>query len=470
MTNTRAATLRRVLEELGLVSLYQSTLDVKILCLQRFVRLFAYGASTLVLVSFLRELNISPTHIGLFMTLTLAGDVAISFILAVFADGVGRRSILALGAILMVGSGVAFALCSDYWVLLAAAILGVVSPSGNEVGPFRAIEESVVAHLTDAAKRSDVYAWYSLSGSLGTAFGMMTCGWVIQRLNDSLSWEPVEIYRLVFYGYAAAGILKTILVFMLSDAVELEPRPRNDTPAPSAANGDETAPLIPGDRSQEESTRKHPKRTWLPNISKQSVSVASTLCLLFALDSFASGIASMSWITYFFKSRYNIKEGKLGSLFFVTSIIAAASMLVASSLAKRFGDVKTMVFTHLPSAIFLALIPVPGEVHGSIVFLILRSCTQSMDVAPRSAFLAAILLPEERTVVMGLVNVAKTTSQTLGPLITGVLADSNALWVAFIVAGSLKACYDLGLLALFKNHERDRAHEVRDDQEARHAG
>ena len=110
-----------------------------------------------------------------------------------------------------------------------------------------------------------------------------------------------------------------------------------------------------------------------------------------------------------------------------------------------------MVFTHLPSAIFLALIPVPGTLAGSIVFLILRACTQSMDVAPRSAFLAAIILPQERTAVLGLINVTKTLSQSLGPSITGLLDGAGLLWVSFICAGSLKACYDLGLLALFNN-------------------
>lgn len=115
-----------------------------------------------------------------------------------------------------------------------------------------------------------------------------------------------------------------------------------------------------------------------------------------------------------------------------------------------------MVFTHLPSAIFLALIPIPNEVHWSIAFLVLRAFTQSMDTVPRSAFLAALLLPQERTRVLGLINVAKTTSQSIGPLITGLLADSNLFWVSFVCAGSLKAIYDIVLLILFKNHEQDR--------------
>lgn len=117
-----------VLRELGLTSLYTSGRNVHILCLQRFIRLFAYGASTLILVSLLQQLSISRTRIGLFMTLTLAGDVIISFFLALFADRLGRRAVLILGASLMAGSGLVFATQSNYWVLLAAAVLGVISP------------------------------------------------------------------------------------------------------------------------------------------------------------------------------------------------------------------------------------------------------------------------------------------------------------------------------------------------------
>lgn len=127
-----------------------------------------------------------------------------------------------------------------------------------------------------------------------------------------------------------------------------------------------------------------------------------------------------------------------------------------------------MVFTHLPSAVFLALIPIPDEVHLSIMFLVLRACTQSMDVAPRSAFLAAILKPSERTAVMGLINVVKTTSQSCGPLLTGILADHNVFWVAFVCAGSLKACYDLGFLFLFKNHEAAKTSSVSDEERQEH--
>jgi sugar phosphate permease len=117
-----------------------------------------------------------------------------------------------------------------------------------------------------------------------------------------------------------------------------------------------------------------------------------------------------------------------------------------------------MVFTHLPSAIFLAFIGIPNTLPFAMMFLVLRACTQSMDVAPRSAFLAAVVLPNERTAVMGFINVVKTSAQSLGPFITGVLADHKLFWVAFVAAGSLKATYDLGMLAVFAGHK---THEER---------
>ncbi|KAK3937864.1 MFS general substrate transporter [Diplogelasinospora grovesii] len=468
----RRGYLTRAAEELGLAALYHCPRDVKLLCLQRFVRLFAYGGSTLVLVAYLEALGISKTRIGLFMTLTLAGDVCISFLLTLFADGIGRKAILALGAALMAGSGVVFALFEDYWVLLAAAVFGVISPSGNEIGPFRAIEESIVAHLTTSASRGDVYAWYSLIGTAGTAFGMVTTGWVIHALQGG-QWVLVDAYRAVFVGYAVLGVVKLLFTLMLSGKVESEKKQ-----AQGQQQTGERAPLLSGGNgdnnggASEDDQVKHRRSGWrtlLPEISRESRLVMVNLCILFALDSFASGLAPLSWVAYFFRSRYNLEEGKLGSVFFVTSIISAASMLLASALAKRFGNVNTMVFTHLPSAIFLALIPIPNEVHWSLLFLVLRACTQSMDVAPRSAFLAAIVLPAERTAIMGLVNVVKTSAQSLGPTLTGLLADRGLFWVAFVCAGSLKGCYDLGLLAVFKGHEREKAERERLEAERRAA-
>lgn len=144
-----------------------------------------------------------------------------------------------------------------------------------------------------------------------------------------------------------------------------------------------------------------------------------------------------------------MSDGELGSLFSGTSIIQAVSMLVASSIAKRFGNVKTMVFTHLPSGIFLALLSIPNSLPIAMIFLIGRACLQTMDVAPRSAFLAHALPAEQRTAIMGTINVVKTTASSLAPLLTGLLSSQGKLWVSFVLAGCLKISYDIGMLITF---------------------
>ncbi|PWY85095.1 MFS transporter [Aspergillus heteromorphus CBS 117.55] len=451
----------KILTELGLRSVWQSPRDVKLLCAQRFVRLFAYGGSTLILASYLSALDIADERIGLFMTLTLIGDVAISFLLTLFADAMGRRAVLALGSALMVGSGLVFGTVGNYWILLAAAVFGVISPSGNEIGPFRAVEESTLAHLTPHERLSDIFAWYSLIGNAGTALGMMTGGWAINLLQVTRGWAYIPACRVIFFAYAAIGALKFLLSISQSSAVEAGEKKRKKkkkkkkTASRHSGEG-ETQPLLGDQASNPTSERQETQKKSLLSFLGDAdlVSLVIRLAILFGLDSFASGLASLSWMTYFFKGKFSLSEGTLGSIFFTTSLISAASVLVASSIAKRIGNVKTMVFTHLPSAVCLALIPVPGALPLALTFLILRSCTQTMDVAPRSAFLAAALPSDRRTAIMGSINVVKTCTQSLGPLLTGVLADRGLFGLSFTIAGILKATYDLGMLLSFAGKEK----------------
>ncbi|KAL4972453.1 major facilitator superfamily domain-containing protein [Aspergillus desertorum] len=451
--------LHATLEELGLLSLWHSPLDTKLLVAQRFVRLFAYGGSTLILASYLSALDISDDRIGLFMTLTLVGDVAISFVLTLFADAMGRRAVLALGSALMVGSGLVFALSGNYWWLLAAAVLGVISPSGNEIGPFKAVEESTLAHLTPREFLRDILLWYSLFGTAGTALGVMASGWAINLLKSERGWKYIPACRTIFAAYAAIGALKFVLSVALSQKVEADVK--TSKTKQHQQRSDETRPLL-GDRTKTIETQNPVQKSFFSFLGERDlVSLVVRLFILFGLDSFASGLASLSWMTYFFKRKFSLPEGTLGSIFFTTSIIAAISMLLASSIAKRIGNIKTMVFTHLPSAICLALIPL-FDLPIAIALLILRACSQNMDVAPRSAFLAAALPADKRTAIMGAINVVKTSTQSVGPLITGVLADRGVFGASFTLAGVLKCVYDLGILVSFLSLERERA---RDDQD-----
>ncbi|CRG88703.1 putative membrane protein YJR124C [Talaromyces islandicus] len=454
--------LAAVLDEIGLAPLWRSPLDTKLLCAQRFVRLFAYGGSTLVLASYLSALDISDDRIGLFMTLTLVGDVLISFFLTLFADAVGRKAVLLLGSALMCVSGLVFALSGNYWLLLVAAVFGVISPNGNEIGPFRAVEESTIAHITSNENMSDILTWYLLFGSAGTALGMMVCGWTMTLLQETKGWDFVAACRVVFLIYAAVGAVKFLLTAGLSKSVEAAKKEKQQPREQPSNEGQpsETEPLLDSEPETQPTAGARRSIPFLPGVEAQFVGLVTSVILLFALDSFASGLASLTWVTYFFRRKFGVAESRLGSLFSGTSIIQALSMLVASSIAKRFGNVKTMVFTHLPSTLCLAMIPIPSSLPIAMIFVILRACTQNMDVAPRSAFLATALPPDQRTAIMGTINVAKTSASSVAPLLTGLLAGRGLFWVSFVAAGALKASYDIGMLVTFGDTDRKMREEA----------
>lgn len=449
-------------DEVGLLHLIRSPRDTKVLLLQRLVRFLGYGSTTLILVLFLRALDVDETRIGLFMTLTLFGDVLISLVLTIIADGFGRRKMLALGAALMTVSGCVFAVSSSYWVLLAAAILGVISPNGNEIGPFRAIEESTLAHLTMRDERTGVLAWYGVAGYTGASLGVLLCGWMTRGVQDGWGWSALDSYRLVFWAYAVFGAVKLLLCLLLTSRCEPELVAVSQA---VVASEDETQPLLSngatvpnggqaGAEAAQEGKQEKPSllTRLLPKLSKESASLVWKLCLLFAMDSIASGLTPASWTTYFFHQKFHMNEGRLGTLFFVANVLSTFSNFAAAPLARRIGLIKTMVFTHVPASIALALIPIPSNVVIAVALLAFRYSTNSMDQAPRQAFLAAAVLPGERTAVMGTVNVVKTLSQSVGPVITGLLVRKSLFWVAFIMAGSLKLLYDVFMLAMFLGH------------------
>ncbi|CAK7275471.1 hypothetical protein SEPCBS119000_006709 [Sporothrix epigloea] len=389
--------------------------------------------------------------------MTLLGDAVISLVLTAITDRVGRRRILSVGSLLMAGSGVIFALSGNFWILLLASIVGVISPSGNEIGPFRAVEESVLAQLTPSAQRPDMFTWYALFGTAGTALGSLFSGCIVQILQGRDGDNKVA-YRVIFIIYALLGGAMFLMALSLSPAVEMPPA----QPAPTSETcpGEESALLSGAARSDiiecphqippTKPTSVQSIRSLLPSISKESRNILFRLILLFALDSFASGMATPSWITYFFITVHSLPPAILGTLFLVTNILGSLSNLLALPLSRRLGPLKTMVFTHLPSAFLLALVPVPPPSSFgtplAMSLLALRACTQNMDQAPRQAFLTAVVLPAERTAVMGVVNTVKSLVQAGGVGLAGTLAGRQQWLLLLGGAGALKASYDLLLL------------------------
>lgn len=287
---------------------------------------------------------------------------------------------------------------------------------------------------------------------------------MVQKLQRLDGWTSTDAYGVMFTVYAALGLVNFMIpLILLSPCCELAPA-KPQRPKTSRYYSTETTRLLADFQPSEVETIQQtatatPRKSIFPSISPSSQATLIRLCLLFALEAFASGIISGSWIAYFFTTKFALPPGALGTLFFTTNIISSVSILLAAPVAKRIGVIKTMVFTHLPSAIFLALVPLTDSVGVSMLFLVLRSCTMSMDQAPREAFLTAVVLPEERTATMGVLNAVKTLSQSVGPSVTGALAQNGMLWVCFVVAGTLKVSYDLGLLKMFVGFQGKDEHE-----------
>lgn len=457
-----ALTLQKVSAELGLETIIGAPRDLHLLFLTRFLRMAAYGGVALVMALFFAALQFSEARIGLFMTFTLLGDVALSLLLTLVADAAGRRRILLLGCVCMAVAGVVFATASNYWVLLFAAVIGVISVSGNEIGPFRAVEESVLAGLVDEHGRSDVFAWYVVIGTLGSALGLAGTGWMVEGLKGR-GWTELESFRVVFWVYGAIGLMKAAVTTILSKKCEVNGG--KDGYVPVAGQEADPTGSPDDDDDDDENERNQPsaplaaKTNSKPKMGFASLSMKTRwtllrLCALFAVDSLASGMVPYSLINFYLDRKFHMPKNSLGDIMSVVWIMASIGNVFASAISKRIGLIKTMVFTHLPSAIFLAMLPAASTVWFTIFLLVARGTLSSMDQAPRSAFLSKVVSAEERTAVMGIVNVVKTLSQSGGPTFTGILAGNQRFWIAFVVAGTLKASYDLGLMTFFLKVER----------------
>lgn len=385
----------------------------------RVARMFAYGFLSVVLVLYLAQAGLSEPQIGVLLTLTLLGDTAISLWITTNADRLGRRRMLVAGAALMLIAGVPFALTHDFWVLLIAATIGVISPSGKEVGPFLAIEQAALAQVVPTERRTGVFAWYNLVASFATAFGALAGGGLAQALQNG-GFVPLDSYRAVIAGYAIAGALLGLLFTGLSAAVEVSPSAR----VPAAAG-----------------------RLGL----HRSRGVVFKLSALFSLDAFAGGFIIESIVAYWFHQRFGVPPGVLGAIFFGTNLLAGVSALLASRLAARFGLINTMVFTHMPSNVLLMLVPLMPALPPAIAMLLLRSSISQMDVPTRQSYTMSIVEPDERSAAAGVTGIARTTGASLAPIFAAPLVGNPALaGVPFFVAGGLKLVYDLLLYRGFR--------------------
>ncbi len=391
--------------------------DGRVLFATRILRTFGYGFLSVVLVLYLAALGMDDLHIGLLLTLTLIGDAAISLWLTTRADAMGRRRVLRIGSWLVALAGAAFVATGDFWVLVAAATIGVISVNGGEVGPFQAVEQASLSHILPDRERTRVFGWYSLIGSFAAAVGALAAGLLVGGLRAA-AFSALDSYRAVVLGYAVVGILLAIAFGRLSQRVELE------TKSPSTIAG---------------RLGLHRSRATVLRFSG-----------LFAIDSFGGGLVSQSLVAYWFNLRYGAQPELLGAIFFVANILAGFSALVAARLAARIGLVRTMVFTHLPSNLLLILLPLMPTLPLAALALFLRFSLSQMDVPARQSYIVAVVDPDERSAAAGVAGIARSVGSAPAPLIAAPLLGIPGLsGVPFFIGGGLKILYDLLFYRLF---------------------
>jgi MFS family permease len=458
--------------EFGIKSVKDTGRDAWLIILTRCSRMFAYGTNSLVLALFFSALKFSDSAIGLFMSLTLIGDLLLSLGLTLVADRLGRRRILLAGSVLMVLSGAIFAFFENYWVLLFAAVVGVISATGSDFGPFRAIEESTLSHLTTPDTRADVLAWYVTTASLGSAIGTEVAGRIVEFLQHRDGWTTVDAYHQVFSVYTAMGLFNIVLTLLLSRDCELHKQsteteesevlldemdtndstsPRNDHP-----NSPRSRPVVV------EEPQNLKSKSIFAQISRKTLLVMVKLWFLLCVDSLADGMTGYSLTIYYLDQKFDLPKSTLGDITSISYILSSCSSIFAGPLSRRLGLINTMVFTHLPSSTAVLLFPLPNGIYLTVALFFIRTALNNMDQAPRSAFIAAVVKPEERTAVMGITSMLRTLAATAGPSVTGLLAGNDRFWIAFVAAGALRICYDLGLFAMFVNmklHEHEEKHE-----------
>jgi MFS family permease len=395
--------------------------DVVLLFSARSVRLFAYGALSVVLALYLHEAGLTGAQIGLLFTFTLAGDAGITLWITTTADRIGRKRMLLLGAGLMILAGVVFSLTGNPVLLMIAGVIGVISPSGHEIGPFLSLEQAALSQLLPSEERTRAFARYNLAGSLAAAAGALAGGFLSQGLKHA-GFSGLASYRAVIMGYAVCGVVLMVFFLFLSSAVEAS----TAVPAKERVLG-----------------------------LHRSKGVVMKLSALFALDAFAGGFVIQSMVAYWFHLKFGVEAGLLGGIFFVANILAGVSALLAARLASRIGLINTMVFTHIPSNVLLCLVPFMPTLALAITVLFLRFSISQMDVPTRQSYTMAVVAPDERSAASGVTTIARSVGAAISPALAGaLLAFPSLLSAPFLVAGGLKIIYDLLLYRSFRKADR----------------
>ena len=387
--------------------------DRRILYASAFLRALSTGLIGVLLGIYLAKLRFDPAQIGYVIAAGLGGGAAATLLVTVSGDRLGRKRVLVDIALLGAMGGLAAAVASTFSSILAAAFLGMLNGMGRDRGAALVLEQAILPATTMDEARTQAFAWYNVLQDAGHAIGSLLAGapYVFRAV---LPVGEIASFRLAM-GLAAALILLTAILYLnLSPAVEV----------PAAQK---KAPLTPESRK-----------------------TLFRLSSLFAVDALAGGFLVSSLLSYFFYRRFGITEGTVAILFFAARCLNALSHIGAAWLAKRIGLVNTMVFTHIPSSVFLLTVAFAPNFPVAAVLFLLREGLVEMDVPTRQSYVMAMVRPEERVVASGVTHLVRVGAWAVAPVFAGALMQGVSLGAPLMIGAGMKIAYDLLLYAAFR--------------------
>jgi MFS family permease len=388
--------------------------EVRLLLAARGLRAIGDGFVSLLLPVYLLELGHGAFETGVIATATLAGSALLTILVGLYAHRASGRTLLIGAALLMTLTGIAFATFEDFWPLLLIAFVGTLNPSSGDVSVFLPLEQAQLARIVSDSGRTRLFARYSFVGSIAAAVGALGAG-LPEAAADLLGTGLKPALQAAFLLYAGLGGLALLLYRRLPQGV--------------ASAAPERAPAKPLDRSR---------------------GIVLTLAALFSLDAFAGGLVVQSLLALWLFERFGLSLAAAGVIFFWTGVLSSLSYFAAAWIADRIGLINTMVFTHLPANVCLALVPFAPSLSLAIVLLLVRSALSQMDVPTRTSYVMAVVSPEERAAAASVTAVPRSLAAAASPALAGTLLAASGFGWPLVLAGGLKIIYDLLLLLMFR--------------------
>jgi predicted MFS family arabinose efflux permease len=389
--------------------------SVERLFLAKGSRVFVFGVASVLTPFYLEALGYSIPLIYIGFAAMIAGSAFSNVVLVRYEGRVGRKRFLMLFSLLMVASGVMLFSIASYAAILFALFIGNVSTTGTEAGPFQSVEAAILPNIMPVEKQNRGFGVYNLIGYSASSVGAFAASAPFYFHSD------LFVFRFLYLLYGLVGVLLLVLYYNLRG---LE--------APQPKDGGAVMGKI-----------SHAARREITKLSA-----------LFSIDAFGGGFVSQSLLVTWFFVVYHVSLGDMGVIFLVVNVITAISTLGASYLADRIGNLRTMVYTHLLSNVFLIAIPLAGSLGGALLFLFARQSISQMDVPTRQAFMAGIFVDEERVSAFATTNTYRIVSSVFGSPISAVLVGGGLLSVPLFVAGSSKIAYDGLIFSLYRKRAR----------------